>query len=184
MLAPLSDLEVNMSLSGILHASLGLAVLGIGGLALAMRKQKGWHTWLGEAYHWLWLVMAILALVNGAEHPGISPFEIITIPSYVGALIGYLMGKFRLRLSANWLRWHIQGLASSYIAVITALGFQIALRVLPYEVYQQPLVFWTIMLAPGLIGGQFVGRTIEKWTGKRVKTIMAEPAQVMQPKAN
>lgn len=152
-----------MSTVALIHAILGMTVLGAGGVALLVRKKRGWHTWLGEIYHWAWLGMAITALWFGSQHPGLSVFEIITLPSYLAALVGYMAGKQRRWFGPRWLYWHIQGLAISYISVITAFGFQ----VLPRAALENPVLFWGWMLLPGILAGRLVDRTIARWVPKR-----------------
>lgn len=146
-----------------IHATLAMTVMGTGAVALLVRKKRGWHTWLGEIYHWAWLGMAISALWIGSQHPGITVFEIITPLAYLAALVGYVAAKQRRRVGPRWLYWHIQGLSISYISVITAFGVQ----VLPRTLLENPLFFWSWMLIPGFLAGKLVDRTLERWVPKR-----------------
>lgn len=164
-----------MSTIGMIHAGLGMTVLVTGSVALAVRKKRGWHSWMGEIYHWAWLLMAITAMWVGWQNPGISVFEIITPPSYLLALSGYVAGKRRTRLSPDWLSWHINGMGGSYIAVITATGFLLWPR-LGVDLGANPLLFWGWMLLPGSVGGWLLGRTDERWTGKARRARAARAA--------
>lgn len=166
-----------MSTVAVMHAGLGMVVLVAGGLAMGVRKRRGWHTWLGELYHWGWLALTITALVAGASRPGLSLFEVITPPAYGAALLGYVAAKRRRWFGARWRYWHVQGTVVSYIAVVVALGTQVWPRLLP-GIFDSPLFFWGWMIVPGILMGQlaeriFLGKRPDKSRASRPRSVSA-----------
>lgn len=145
------------------HIVLGVLTILIGGYNLYLKKSDPLHPKLGEAYHWLMLATCISALLIGLRHKGLSPFEILAYPSYGFALLGYVSAKMRF---TGWLRWHITGQGGSYIALWTATLFQLVPRLYwspEFRILGLPLMFWLVLVLPGVIGGYFIGRTQRKW---------------------
>lgn len=164
-----------MSALSIFHIAMGVAAMGIGAAALSIKKSNPLHPKLGEAYHWIMLTTCVSALVVGAQVPGISPFEILAYPSYGFALLGYVSAKLRFK---GWLRWHITGQGGSYIALWTATLFQIVPRfvwIAEPRVLGLPLMFWIVLILPGVIGGYFIGATRRKWATVNWKTRKGKP---------
>lgn len=142
---------------GVFHAAAGLLLLGLGALALTARKSKtSRHPRVGEAYFWTLVVTLTTAMVVGLQDPTWSLFEVMTPPTFVLGLLGYVMAK---RRPPNWLRWHIIGQGGSYIGVVTAFAFQVFPRVLP----PSPLLTVAYWLVPTLIGTVLIVRTTNKW---------------------
>ncbi len=130
----------------IVHASLGLLLLGLGGVALAGRKsRRARHPLVGTAYFWLLTSVLASAMLLGQRHAGWSLFEIMTPPTFALGLTGYLMARLR---PTGWLRWHISGMAGSYIGVVTAFGFQLVPRAW--------FVYWWIL--PTVVGTALIVR--------------------------
>ena len=129
----------------IVHASLGVVLLVLGGVALAGRKSKrARHPLVGTVYFWLLTSVLASAMVLGQRHAGWSMFEIMTPPTFALGLIGYLMGRLR---PTGWLRWHIGGMAGSYIGVVTAFGFQLVPRAFYPYWWILPTVVGTLLIA-------------------------------------
>lgn len=140
------------------HAGMAMILVILGFLALTARKSMASrHPRVGEVYFWLLAATLSLGLVVGARNPAISLFEIMTPPTFLMGLLGYVMVKRKPR---NWLRWHIAGQGGSYIGVLTATGFQVFPRFLP----DSPLLTIAYWLAPTAIGSYLIARTIAKWT--------------------
>ncbi len=103
----------------ILHVLCGCAGLIIALGAFASKKRKGIHTILGNIYHWIFLILAlsavVLSLLNWERLWWFLP---IAFFSYVFALVGFLAAKFKWR---NWLRHHLTGQGGSFIAMLTAV---------------------------------------------------------------
>jgi hypothetical protein len=149
------------------HILVGIAAIMVGFAAMRTRKFSSSHTRLGEIYHWLMLIVCVSALAISFARGRANVFTYLAPPSYAAALFGYLMAKFR---PANWLRWHITGQATSYIALLTAVLFQFVPRIwhTDIEILGLSLVFWVTLLTPGVIGSFFIRRTVKKWAAARV----------------
>ena len=84
-----------------IHVATGFAALSLGPVAMSVRKRRGWHTRIGEVYHWLVLVVcglaAILALVDFQR---LWLFLPIAVGSYSFAFLGYVTAKLRWK---GWL---------------------------------------------------------------------------------
>jgi uncharacterized membrane protein len=102
-----------------IHIAAGTTGLILGPLAMRAPKRRGPHTRLGETYHWVMLAVCVSATAMAilAWHR-IWWFLPIAAFSYANALLGYVAVK---RRRPGWLRWHIRGMAGSYIALVTAL---------------------------------------------------------------
>ncbi len=106
-----------MTLHGLVmtvHIVCGSAGIALGPIIMWASKQPGWHTRLGEIYHWLFLVIflttGVLAWMDWERIWWLLPVGIF---SYSFALLGYVAAKLRWR---NWLPLHLIGQGGSYIA--------------------------------------------------------------------
>jgi len=100
------------------HIIAGLAALVLGPIAMRARKQRGVHTRVGELYHWVVLLVCVLASVLALlDWNRIWWFLPIAVGSYAFAFLGYVSAKARWN---KWLIWHITGQGGSYIAMTTA----------------------------------------------------------------
>jgi hypothetical protein len=144
------------------HASVGVAVLLLGLIALTARKRRGRHTRAGTVYFWIMLPLLVSGLVIGARHPGISPFEAAVIPTGVPLLLGYWAVRRRPRrfLGQPWLTWHISGMGGSFIGVVTAGGFQTVYPLLP----DNPVMMTLMFALPSAVGSALIARTIARRT--------------------
>lgn len=102
-----------------IHVSAGVAGLVLGPIAMQAGKRRGRHTRAGEAYHWVFLVLFVSAVVLAALNWDRSGFlAFVAAGSYAFALLGYVSAK---RRRPGWLLNHITGQGGSYIAMTTAL---------------------------------------------------------------
>lgn len=89
------------------HVAAGIAALVLGPIALSVRKRRGAHTRVGEVYHWLVLVVCLLAIVVVLfDWRRLRWFVPIAIGSYSFALLGYAAAKRRWQ---GCLEWHVTG---------------------------------------------------------------------------
>jgi hypothetical protein len=148
----------------LMHAFLAIATIGIGLLAMRAVKFSSSHSRLGELYHWLMLATCLSALALSYSRGRATIFTYLTPPSYAFALVGYLMAKYR---PLHWLQWHIIGQASSYVALITGVFFQLVPRIWRSDVMFLgfSLDFWITLFTPGIAGSFFIGDTVKKWSG-------------------
>ena len=149
---------MEVGLVKLLHASAGLVLLVLGLLALTARKNRtSRHTRVGEVYFWLLIATLSSGMLVGLEHwPRVTVFEIVTPPTLLLGLLGYVMAKRRPK---QWLRWHIFGQGGSYIGVVTAFAFQAFPTFLP----PSPVLTTAYWLLPTLIGSVLIARTTAKW---------------------
>ncbi|MBP1970916.1 hypothetical protein J2Z83_003052 [Virgibacillus natechei] len=103
----------------IIHIIAGSFCLLTGAINFSVKKEKGYHTRIGELYHIGYFVVFItsvwMAIINWSES---AYLFYIAVFSYGLALFGYLARKRRWR---GWLSMHIGGMAGSYIGIITAV---------------------------------------------------------------
>lgn len=103
----------------IIHIVAGSFCLLTGAVNFSVKKEKGYHTKIGEWYHGGYLVVFItsvgMAIINWSES---AYLFYIAIFSYSLALLGYLAKKKHWK---GWLSMHIGGMAGSYIGIITAV---------------------------------------------------------------
>jgi hypothetical protein len=103
----------------IIHIIAGSFCLLTGAINFSVKKEKGYHTRIGEWYHigyfLVFLTSVGMAIINWSES---AYLFYIAIFSYGLALFGYVARKIRWR---GWLSMHIGGMAGSYIGIITAV---------------------------------------------------------------
>ncbi|MGH6628358.1 MAG: hypothetical protein ACREB3_01345, partial [Burkholderiales bacterium] len=95
-----------------IHILCGSGGIVLGPIIMQARKLPGWHTRLGEIYHWLFLVIFLsasaLSLLEWQRLWWLLP---VGIGSYAFALLGYVSAKLRWQ---NWLKFHLVGQGGSY----------------------------------------------------------------------
>lgn len=146
----------------IAHAALAVALLVIGAVNICLPKRRaGAHGRLGRAY----LVLLVAALgsgmVIGARDPAMSVFEIVTPPTLLLGVSGYLAARYRKAwLGRPWGFWHIQGQGGAYIGVVTATLFQTVPRMMP----SSPLLSILLGIVPSIVGTLLIVVAIRRWT--------------------
>lgn len=146
------------------HAAVGIVLLALGLAAfLTPKHRRSPHVRVGEAYFWVMSVVVVSGLVDGAARQlrdggGISPFEIVSIPTWCFALAGYLLAKRRPR---DWLRWHITAQGSSFIGIVTAGSFLARGRIVP-DTLLVNLICW---LTPQTVGAILIVRVTLRLVG-------------------
>jgi len=139
------------------HVSVGLVLLLLGLVALVGRKsRRARHPAVGTGYFVALVLTLSTGLLIGSRHPGLTLFEIATPPTFVLGLVGWLAGRSRRQ---GWLRWHIMGMAGSYIGVVTAFGFQ----AVPRSLWP---VWW---LLPTAIGSALIARSTRRLPAANAK---------------
>jgi hypothetical protein len=87
--------------------------------AFRARKRRGFHTRVGEAYHWFVLAVSVSALALAAfDWTRLWWLAVIAVGTYGLALAAYAAAKRRPR---GWLHVHVAGQGGSYIALVTAV---------------------------------------------------------------
>ncbi|MFF2889348.1 DUF2306 domain-containing protein [Paenibacillus sp. NPDC057967] len=141
----------------VIHIVAGTVCLLAGGIAIGVRKRRGVHTLVGEAYHAFYFVVFITSVAMAImKWSTLQYLFYIALFSYGQALYGYLARKRRWD---GWLRKHIIGMLGSYIGIITAVlvvnGEDIAsLTGMP------AIMLWFI---PTVIGTPLIIRTVNRF---------------------
>ena len=134
----------------ITHIVMGSLCLLLGAINLSIRKEKGYHTKIGEWYHIGYVIVFItsigMAIINWSES---AYLFYIALFSYGLALLGYVAGKLRW---TNWLTVHISGMAGSYIGIITAVLVVNGTEI-PFLNQIPSLLLWFV---PTIIGTPFI----------------------------
>lgn len=112
--------------------------------AFRARKRRGFHTRVGEAYHWVVLAVSGSAVALAVlDWSRLWWLAIIAVGTYGLALMAYAAAKRRPR---GWLHVHVAGQGGSYIALVTAvlvvnLGGPLVLWLLP-TLAATPVLAW------------------------------------------
>jgi len=128
------------------HVATGLVctIAGIG--AMLAPKRAGRHPFAGTVYYWslvvVFLSMAALSILRWPEDTHLFTLGIL---SFGAAAIGR---RARRRLWRGWLRFHVAGMAVSYILLLTAFYVDNGPH-LPLWRSLPPLAHW---LLPSLVG--------------------------------
>lgn len=135
----------------VLHIGLGAGALLIAVLAVQAKKRRGFHTILGNAYHWVFLAMTLAACALVAmDFQRLWWFAPIALVSYSFALMGFLVAKWKPR---NWLRLHVVGQGGSFIAMCTAVA-----------VVNIGADIWLAWVVPTAVGAPMLA-----WFGQEIK---------------
>jgi hypothetical protein len=139
------------------HVSVGLVLLVLGLVAILGRKsRRARHPLIGTGYFAALVATLSTGLLIGSRHPGLTLFEVATPPTFALGLLGWVAGRLR---SAGWLRWHIVGMAGSYIGVVTAFGFQ----AVPRNLWP---VWWVL---PTAMGSLLIARATRRLPGANAR---------------
>jgi hypothetical protein len=128
-----------------IHVAAGATGLVLGPIAMLVGKRRGPHTRLGEAYHWVFVVLFLSAVVLAALNwDEVWWLAFVGAGSYAFALLGYLAAKRRWH---GWLTAHVSGQGGSYIAMLTALlvvnaGTGSALAWIAPTLLGTPIIAW------------------------------------------
>ncbi|KOP63637.1 DUF2306 domain-containing protein (plasmid) [Priestia aryabhattai] len=133
-----------------IHILVGVICLVTGFAAMIAPKKKGFHTNLGEIYHFSFIIVFLTTIAMAVMHWSSSSYLLyIGIFSYSLALLGYLAGKFKWK---HWVAIHIGSILGSYIAILTAV-LVVNVNRIPILNNYNPLIFW---LLPTVIGSPII----------------------------
>ena len=126
------------------HIACGLAAVISGVGAMLNRKGRGTHSRFGTIYFWslfgVFVSMAILATIRWAED---YPLFILGSLAFASAFLG------RAAIRRRMLRWHLVGMAASFILMLTAFYVDNG-KNLPLWRELPPIAFWLLPSAVGL----------------------------------
>ena len=142
----------------VVHVLFGLASVVSGALAMLSRKGRGRHSKLGTAYFWclfaVFLSMSALSALRWDENRHLF---VLGLAAFLSACLGRIALRRRWR---GWIRFHVLGMGSSYILLLTAFYVdngkslpiwnllpQIAFWFVP-AIFGVPLLVWTLSRHP------------------------------------
>ena len=133
-----------------LHVTLGLLAVVAGATAMLSRKQPGRHPRFGTIYFWsiaaLAITASILSLMRWNEDYHLF---VLGVLAFIAALVGR---SARRRRWGGWPLWHILGLGTSYVLLLTAFYVDNG-KQLPIW---RDLPVWSYWLGPVLLGAPLI----------------------------
>jgi hypothetical protein len=152
------------------HIAAGLTAVIAGAVAATAPKRPGRHPRFGIVYSWAVAVVATTALIMaGLRWPDDAHLAVIAIISAGAATLGY---RARRRRRRGWLRWHMLGMATSYIALLT--GFYVDNGpLLPLWNRLPPASFWFL---PSAVGVPLLLRALRRHGASRPSRRGPDPA--------
>lgn len=139
-----------------LHIAAGLTAVVSGAAAMLTPKVRGRHPRRGITYLVALIAVFVTATLIVAARPHTAYLLILGGTALAAAGTGYAARRFRWR---GWLRYHITGMAVSYIALLTAFYVDNGPR-LPVWQLLPPLSFWFL---PAAVGLPLLLRTLRRW---------------------
>jgi hypothetical protein len=137
-----------------IHILLGLACTVTGAIAMLSEKGPGNHPWYGTIYYWcltaVFLTASGLAVVRWAEDYHLF---ILGALSWAAAHVGRVARRKQRR---NWAKWHITGMGTSYILMLTAFYVDNG-KSLPLWRELPPIAYWVL---PAMIGTPLIARVL------------------------
>jgi hypothetical protein len=136
----------------------GLACVVTGAAAAVSRKRRGRHPRFGTIYYWALAVVFVsatgMAALRWTEDRHL--FALGTI-SFGVATVGYVARKVRWK---GWTSFHILGMSSSYIVLLTAFYVDNGPH-LPVWDRLPAVAYWTL---PSLVGLPLLVRAVRRYT--------------------
>jgi len=129
------------------HVAAGIVCVIAGAVAMLSRKGRGRHSTFGSVYYGALSVVFVtavgLALVRWEED---YPLFLFALGAFTAASLGRSAMRRRVPGAA---RWHITGMGTSYILLLTAFYVDNGPQ-LPVWKDLPPIAYWTVPAAVGL----------------------------------
>jgi uncharacterized membrane protein len=139
------------------HIAAGLTAAICGATAMLSPKRAGRHPAAGRCYLLALIAMVATALVLAIARPTTAYLLMVGAVALAAAGVGYSARRIRWH---GWLRFHITGMATSYIAMLTAFYVDNGPR-LPLWRLLPPVTFWFL---PGAFGLPLLLRALHRHT--------------------
>ncbi len=130
----------------VIHIAVGLTAVICGATAMLSPKRPGRHPRAGRSYLLALVALFATAVVVSLARPHTAYLLIVGAVALAAAGVGYAARRIRWR---GWLPFHITGMATSYIAILTAFYVDNGPR-LPLWKLLPPVTFWFLPSAVGL----------------------------------
>jgi hypothetical protein len=136
---------------------LGIVAVLSGALAMLSKKRRGRHPTAGTVYFWCLASLAFTSTVLSAMRWREDyHLFILGALAFLAALVGRTA---RRRQTYGWVRWHIVGMGSSYVLMLTAFYVDNG-RNLPLWNKLPPIYYWVL---PVLIGVPLIFRALRRY---------------------
>lgn len=130
----------------VVHIAVGLTAVICGATAMLSPKRPGRHPVAGRCYLLALIALFATAVALALTRPHTAYLLILGAVALAAAGVGYTARRIRWH---GWLRFHITGMATSYIAILTAFYVDNGPR-LPLWKLLPPVTFWFLPSAVGL----------------------------------
>ena len=147
----------------IAHIAAGLAAVILGAAAMVAPKRPGRHPRRGRGYLLALVAVFVTATGLAVARPHTAFLLIVGAIAMAAAGLGYAARRVRWH---GWLPWHIIGMATSYVAALTAFYVDNGPR-LPLWRLLPPITFWFL---PSAIGVPLVVWALVRHRGHRASS--------------
>ena len=130
----------------VIHVAAGLTAVICGATAMLSPKHPGRHPRAGRYYLLALIALFATAIALALTRPHPAYLLIVGAVALAAGGLGYAARRIRWY---GWLRFHITGMAISYIAILTAFYVDNGPR-LPLWKLLPPVTFWFLPSAVGL----------------------------------
>lgn len=147
------------------HIAAGLTCVVAGVLAATARKAPGRHPRAGLVYYaGICVVFATATLLSVLRWEHNRHLFLLGSLAIAAATAGYLARRRRRR---GWVRWHIVGMGTSYIALLTGFYVDNGPRLPGWD----RLPTWALWVLPSAIGVPIVVRALWARPGGRISAV-------------
>ena len=140
-----------------IHVLLGIVAVVSGAVAMLSAKRPGRHPTAGKVYFWSLATLALTATVLAAFRW--SEDYHLFILGVIALAAGFVGRTARRRQSRGWARWHILGMGSSYVLLLTAFYVDNG-RNLPLWNELPSVAYW---LLPSIAGLPLILRALRRY---------------------
>lgn len=130
----------------LVHVSAGLMAVVCGVTAMLSPKRRGRHPRAGTYFLLALIVVFITAVAIAAARPHTAYLLLVGAVALIAAGTGYAARRIRWR---GWLPFHITGMATAFIAMLTAFYVDNGPRLPLWQLLPQ-MTFWFLPAAVGV----------------------------------
>ena len=150
----------------VIHIAIGLTALICGATAMLSPKRPGRHPVAGRCYLLALIALFATAVALALTRPHTAYLLIVGAVALAAAGVGYAARRIRWH---GWRWFHITGMATSYIAILTAFYVDNGPR-LPLWKLLPPVTFWFL---PSAVGLPLLVRALHRHSGHRGRHLSA-----------
>jgi uncharacterized membrane protein len=143
----------------VIHIAVGLTAVICGATAMLSPKRPGRHPVAGRSYLLALIALFASAVALALARPHSAYLLIVGAVALAAGGLGYAARRIRWH---GWLRFHMTGMATSYVAILTAFYVDNGPR-LPLWKLLPPVTFWFL---PSAVGLPLLLRALRRHTGR------------------